>query len=464
MPSQLLGNATVLTMGAQRQVLPSAAILIEDGVIVQVGGSAALRRSHPQTEFVDLHGATVMPGLICAHTHFYGAFARGMALPGEPPANFSQILERLWWRLDRLLTLRQVQSSAEVMLCDAIRNGCTTIVDHHASSADIDGSLDVIAEATLKAGVRACLAYEVSDRDGKDVAREGIAENARFIKQVKRKPDSLLAASFGLHAGFTLSDKTLDRAAAKADVAGFHVHVAEDTVDSGSVGKLHQHGILGPKTVAAHCVHVSKKERALLTQTGTNVVHNIRSNMNNAVGLPPDAPGAGLGNDGFSMNMLQEMKFAYLAPKLQARDPRVMDAALVATMAFDNNAAIVKRLWEPFGVDLKVGAIEPGCAADLVVLDYWPPTPITTANWPWHLVFAVDGGHVRSTMVAGKWLMLDRELKTLDEEEIAADARDQAARLWKLAIGSSRAPRNEPSQTSPAATRKRRVSPAKASS
>ncbi|MFI5266905.1 MAG: putative aminohydrolase SsnA [Chloroflexota bacterium] len=431
MPAELLGNATVLTFGEQPHVLNSGAVLVEGSRIVEVGGSAALRRGHPQVKFVDLHGAALMPGFICAHTHFYGAFARGMAIPGAPSSDFKGILESLWWRLDKLLTLKAVQASAEVLLVDAIRNGCTTIVDHHASPNDVDGSLDVIAEATLRAGVRACLAYEVSDRNGKDVAKESIGENQRFIKHCKRLKDPLLAASFGLHAAFTLSDKTLETAAAKAEGAGFHVHVSEDPIDARAVERLERCDVLGRKSIAAHCVHVTEAEMEVLEVTGTNVVHNVRSNMNNAVGLPPDVPGMGLGNDGFSMNMLQEMKFAYLAPKLQAGDPRVMSADCVAEMAFANNAAIVRRLWEPFGMDLQVGAIEPGCAADLVVLDYYPPTPMTAANLPWHMIFGMDGGQVRSTMVAGRWLMRDRELLTLDEQEIAANGRDQAAKLWK---------------------------------
>jgi len=431
MPAELLGNATVLTFGQQPRVLSSGAVLVDGDRIIEVGGSAALRRGHPRASFVDLRGAVLMPGFICAHTHLYGAFARGMAIPGDPPSDFRSILERIWWRLDRLLTLKAVQASAEVLLVDAIRNGCTAVVDHHSSPNDADGSLDVIAEATLRAGVRACLAYEVSDRDGAEAAKEGIAENQRFIKHCRKTKDPLLAASFGLHAAFTLSDKTLERAAGRAEGAGFHVHVAEDAVDAGAVQRLERFGLLGRTSLAAHCVHVSEADLEVLEVTGANVVHNVRSNMNNAVGLPPDVPGMGLGSDGFSMNMLQEMKFACLAPKLQARDPRAMSAAAVASMAVANNAAIVSRLWEPFGIDLRLGAVEPGCAADLIVLDYYPPTPLTAANLPWHMVFGMDGGQVRSTMVAGRWLMRDRELLTLDEQDIAANGRDQAAKLWK---------------------------------
>ncbi|MHB8619757.1 MAG: amidohydrolase family protein [Chloroflexota bacterium] len=402
-----------------------------------MGGTAALRRAHPGAAFADLHGDVVMPGMICAHTHLYSAFARGMSIPGDPPASFEEILRRLWWRLDKLLTLKAVQASAQVMLCDAIRSGCTTVVDHHASPSDVDGSLDVIAEAVSQAGIRACLAYEVSDRDGPEAARAGMAENERFIKLCRQAGNPCLAAAFGLHAAFTLSDATLEESAARAAGAGFHLHLAEDPVDAGAVERLARFGILGPSTLAAHCVHLNAEERAVLADSGTRIVHNVRSNMNNAVGLPPETAGAGLGSDGFSMNMLQEMKVACLAPKLLSADPRSMPADRVVAMAFGNNARIAAALFEPFArPGLPVGEIVPGAAADLVVLDYRPPTPLTAANLPWHLVFGIDGTHVKSTMAGGRWLMKERRLLTLDEREIAANGRDQAAKLWKRVMKS----------------------------
>ena len=188
-------------------------------------------------EVIDARGGLVLPGLVCAHTHFYGAFARGMSLPGEPAADFPQILERLWWRLDKLLQPEDITASALVFLCDAIRHGTTTVIDHHASPHAIDGSLDMIADAVLQAGVRACLSYEVSDRDGMALSRAGLAENERFARRVPRgtthRGAGMLAASVGLHASFTLSDESLQSAAGLARDLGLgcHVHVAEDISD-----------------------------------------------------------------------------------------------------------------------------------------------------------------------------------------------------------------------------------------
>ncbi|HID61805.1 MAG TPA: hypothetical protein EYP49_03520 [Anaerolineae bacterium] len=291
----LITGGTVITFGQANAVITDGAILIKGERIADLGPAAELVARYPDEERLEAQGKLVMPGLICAHTHFYGAFARGLTIPGQAPQNFPEILERLWWRLDKALWSDDVRYSALVCLIDAIRHGTTTLIDHHASPNVIAGSLDIIAEATLQAGVRACLCYEVTDRDGEEKARAGIAENVRFIAEARQRGDPLLAGTFGLHASLTLSDETLEECVGEArDLdAGFHVHVAEDKADvkdslkkSGLrvVERLNKLGILGPKTIAAHCVHVDAYEIDILRETGTRVVHNPRSNMNNAVG------------------------------------------------------------------------------------------------------------------------------------------------------------------------------------
>ncbi len=438
----LIINGTLITFGADPRIISDGALRIQNGLISEVSTTSELTGKYPGEEKVDASGKLVMPGLICAHTHFYGLFARGMSLPGEPPADFPQILERLWWRLDKALRPEDVRYSALVCLVDAIRNGTTTLIDHHASPRAIPGSLDVIAEAAAEAGVRCSLCYEVSDRDGPEAAQAGLDENARFIAKV-RDHKELLGAAFGLHASLTLSDETLVRAADLAhdlDV-GFHIHVAEgisDVQDSLQkyglrvVERLADRGILGPKTIAAHCVHVNDHELDILRDTGTRVVHNPRSNMNNAVGVArvpqmlASAIEVGLGNDGFSNNMFREMKTAYLLHKLASEDPRVLGADQVLTMAVHNNA----RTAQLFFVQ-PLGELAPGACADIVFLDYAPPTPLTVGNLPWHIIFGMDGANVSTTIVAGKVLMHNRELKTLDEEAIAARSRELATAAWQ---------------------------------
>ncbi|MBC7232750.1 MAG: putative aminohydrolase SsnA [Chloroflexi bacterium] len=438
----LIVKGTVVTFGANPRIIPDGAIQIRGDTIAEVSTTSDLKARYPGEEELDAGGKIVMPGMICAHTHFYGLFARGMSLRGEPPADFPQILERLWWRLDKALTLEDIRYSALVCLIDAIRNGTTTLLDHHASPHAIPYSLDAIAEAATQAGVRCCLCYEVSDRDGPKAAQEGLDENARFIQRVKGK-EGLLASTFGLHASLTLSDETLDRAVeiVRSLDVGFHIHVAEGIADVQDslkkyglrvVERLAQRGILGPKTIAAHCVHVDAHEMDILRETGTRVVHNPRSNMNNAVGVAnvPQmlASGieVGLGNDGFSNNMFMEMKTAYLLHKLAKEDPRVLGADQVLTMAVRNNAQTAGIFYPR-----PLAELTPGAYADIIFLDYIPPTPLTAGNLPWHLIFGMDGAHVSTTIVAGKVLMHNRELKTLDEEEIGAKARERAAKLWQ---------------------------------
>jgi putative selenium metabolism protein SsnA len=450
----LIGNGTVVTLGTQNQLIEKGAVLVRDGRIAAIGMDTTMRQQYPDVEYVDANDGLIIPGFLCAHTHFYGAFARGMAIPGEPPRNFPEILERLWWRLDKLLTLEDTKASTEMFMADAIRCGTTCVVDHHASPNAIEGSLDVIADAVEQAGIRACLAYEVSDRDGLGVVADGIRENERFIHSLRagrrqQAEAGIIAASYGLHASFTLSTATLERCAAGgAELGvGFHIHVAEDTADEKDsisrygmrvVNRLEADNILGPRSIAAHCVHVRSGEMSCLAETHTNSVHNPRSNMNNAVGRAPveemvrAGVNIGLGNDGFSMNMMQEMKAAYLLHKLALEDPRAMPGDLVLNLAFQHNARIMDAVFSPFSPDFpRVGELSVGSAADLVLLDYLPPTPLTAGNFPWHLIFGMDAHHVNSTMVAGRWLMRNRQLLTVDEARIHVRTRELSQALWK---------------------------------
>lgn len=439
----LITHGRIATFGKNPQVIDDGAIYVEDDQIVEVGATADLIARHPDAERLDAQGQLVLPGSICAHTHFYGAFARGMAIPGEPAKNFVEILQKLWWRLDRALDEDSIRLSALVCLVDAIRHGTTTLIDHHASPNYIDGSLDICADAIVQSGLRVCECYEVTDRNGPEGARAGIAENVRFAKSLVARHSALLAASFGLHASFTVGPETLDRCVAEAHALGlgFHIHVAEDAADEVDaerkyglrVGEhLRAMNILGDKTLSAHCVHVNDVEIDLLAKTRTKVSHQPRSNMNNAVGTAPvqrlldRGVTVGLGNDGMSNNMYSEMKAAYFVHKSAAHDPRVMSGDTVARLAYDNNAQIAALFWPK-----PIGALIPGAYADIVLLDYFPYTPLTAGNLPWQIIFGVDGSHVTTTIVGGKVLMRNRVLLTLDEERIAAQAREIAPRVWR---------------------------------
>jgi putative selenium metabolism protein SsnA len=385
-----------------------------------------------------------MPGNLCSHTHFYGAFARGMAIPGRSPQDFPEILHKLWWPLDRSLGPEDIRYSALVCLAEAIRHGTTTLIDHHASPNAIGGSLDILAEAVDRSGLRAVLCYEVTDRDGNGKALAGIEENLRFYQRWLDGPiaGGRVAPLFGLHASLTLSEETLRECRKLApEGLGFHVHVAEHEADeydslarSGQrvVDRLHLHGILGPRTIVAHAVHVDAREIEFLADTATWVTHQPRSNMNNGVGVADvesmlrAGVRVGLGNDGFSNAMWEEWKTAYLLHKVWRRDPRRMSGWAVVDMAVRNNAALAEQFF-PGG---SLGVIEAGAHADLILVDYHPTTPLTAGNLPWHILFGMHESQITTTIVAGRVLMRDRRLLTLDEGEITERSRALAAEVW----------------------------------
>ena len=436
----LIHNATVLTFDSSNPVLADGGVYVRGDEIADVDESGTLLDRYPEAERWDAQGKLVMPGMICAHTHFYGAFARGMYIPGEPAKDFPEILQKLWWPLDRSLDLGGVQSSAEVCLVDAIRNGTTTLIDHHASQNAIEGSLDAVAAAVEASGLRSVLCYEVTDRDGPEAARAGIRENVRFAGAVRGTPlAGRMAATFGLHASMTLSDETLEACRSESD--RFHVHVAEHRADawdslsrSGkrTVERLHAFGITGDESIFAHCIHIDSWEMELLRETGTFVSHQPRSNMNNAVGaadvptmLRGEMPVV-LGNDGFSNDRFAEMKVTDQLQKVTSSDPRTLGADKVLEMAVYNN----RRLAGAF-FDKPVGILSPGAFADLILLDYHPTTPLNSDNLPWHILFGISGGHVHSTICHGRVLMRDRQLLTLDEAEISARSRERAQETWE---------------------------------
>ena len=436
----LITNATLITWEANNQILEDHALLIENDRIKEIGKSSDLKKRYPEIEWLDARGQYVMPGNICAHTHFYGAYARGMAIPGPAPKDFPEILQKLWWPLDRSLDAESIQYSVLPCLVDAIKHGTTTLIDHHASPNAIDSSLDIIAKEVETAGLRAVLCYEVTDRDGEEKMKAGIQENVRFRMRAK---SPLLAGTFGLHASLTLSDSTLDLCRqAVPDNMGFHVHTAEhesDEYDSLSksglrvIDRLHKHGILGPNTITAHGVHFDAREIQTLVETGTWLSHQPRSNMNNGVGVAPieSMLRAGikvcLGNDGFTNAMWDEWKAAYLLHKAQHRDPRRMNGSDVAQMAIYNNAALANV----FFPSATIGQLIPGAFADIIFVDYQPNTPLSAGNLPWHIIFGVQQSMVTTTIVGGKVLMKDRELLTLDEQEISAKAREIAPKVWE---------------------------------
>ena len=437
----IVGNGNLVTLGADPLVIGGGAVAVADGLIVEIGATRDLRAKHKGADFLDAAGAVIMPGLINIHAHGYGAFARGLAIPGEPPRTFLQILQSLWWKLDRALTLEDVYVSASLGFVDSLKNGTTTIFDHHASPNAIAGSLDEEARAAGEVGLRACLCYEVSDRDGPEPAAEGIEENVRFIRSLGGRP-SRLAGCMGLHASLTLSDATLARAVQEAGKLGVgcHLHVAEgpeDGADSVSrygksvVRRLADLGVLGPRSIAAHCVHVDQEDIDLLARTRTIVAHNAQSNMSNAVGVAPalamvgKGVRVGLGTDGFTTDLFEAAASTNIVHKLAARDPSV-GWEEGQRMALGTNAEVATEF---FGG--RLGALAPGYGADLIIVDYDPYTAMNEGNFWGHMLFGMRGGQVRHAVVDGRVVMRDRQILGLEEAGLRARARTLSKKVWE---------------------------------
>ncbi|OFW75748.1 MAG: hypothetical protein A2Y55_02985 [Actinobacteria bacterium RBG_16_68_12] len=422
----ILTGATVVSSLDPVRIV-QADLHVQDGRIAPDAGG----------EWRDCSGCLVVPGNVCAHTHLYSALARGMPYTLEPPANFVQILQRVWWRLDRALDEDGVRASALVGGMEALLAGTTTLVDHHASPNAIDGSLDVIEESLRTLGVRSVLCYETSDRDGPERARAGVEENRRFLDRVRREQLPLARGLVGAHASFTLSDETLAACAeaAREFEVGVHVHAAEDDADERDAlgrsglrvaGRLAQAGALDERTLLAHGVHLDQEEIRLVRAANASVAHNARSNMLNSIGrarVGAFGTRVALGTDGIGSDMFEESRTAYF--RLREDDlgagpdwplQRLAEGARLAGRRFD----------EPL-----LGTLERGAPADLVVLDYAAPAPVHEGSFPGHWVFGLSARTVRDVMVGGEWVVLDRRLTRMDEQELAAQARVQADRLWK---------------------------------
>ncbi len=421
----ILRNGILATLDPQG--VARTDLRIEGGDIVERGPRLS---PFPGEEVLDLDGALVMPGLVNAHTHLYSALARGMPGPGEPPRSFVEILEKVWWRLDRALDEESVHLSGLVGAIEAARSGTTVLFDHHASPSFIEGSLATLCRAVEEVGLRSVLCHETTDRNGLAGRDAGIAENRAFLAS---GPMPLTRGMVGAHASFTLSDESLDLLAAAAGTgSGVHVHAAEDGCDvedsrrrcgAGVVERLRGHGLVGKRTLLVHCVHLTGEELAEAQAAGAWLVHCPRSNMNNAVGRAPTAAfrRCALGTDGLDEDMLAEARTAFLGMRDAGRD----DALTAAVRMLAEGHRLAGAF---FGLPL--GSLDAGAPADLVVLDYRPPTPLTADNLAGHLLFGLDRSHVRSTMVAGRFVLRDRTITGTDEGVVFARARQAAQALW----------------------------------
>ena len=439
----LITNGTVVTLGDDNKIINDGAVLVVDGVIAAVGKASAVKKKARGAKVLDVKGKVIMPGFINAHMHLYSTFCRGLSPKMPPPKTLVEILERMWWPLDKALNGKDILYSSLIPLIDCIKNGTTTIIDHHESQGFQTGSLSIIEKACRRTGVRSVLTLGLSDRYKKGA--EGIRENVNFIKKIqakRKKGDDLISAMMGLHALFTVNDKSLKKSCdlAKELDCGMHVHIAEDLADQKDnkkqykmsvVERLAAAGCLGPKTLAIHCVHINDKEIGLLAKTGTCAVHNPQSNMNNAVGVSPVVKMlskgvlVGLGTDAMTTDMKAEVRVANIFHKHAAKDPRVFFVES-CNLLLKNNAKIASRFF-----NRPVGELKKGSYGDVVVMDYEPPTPMHGGTFLGHFLFGLCGARVDATIVNGKVLMQGGKLVGLNEKKICAESRKQTADFWK---------------------------------
>lgn len=438
----LITNGKVFTRDEKRPFIDGGAVLIDGKLIKAIGTTEELKGKYPKAVIKDAKGMLVMPGFINSHMHYYSTFARGIALDNPPATMFSMILENLWWTLDKQLTLNDIYYSAVGPMIDQIRNGVTTVIDHHASPNSVRGSLFKIAEAAKDLGIRSNLCYEISDRDGVKIKDEGIAESLDFIKYCNEQNDDMLKGIFGMHASMTISDETLDKvmSAAASVNSGFHFHSAEgieDVADALSKYKMrvverwYKKGVLNNKSIAVHCIHVTDDEIGMLKDSGVAVVNNPESNMGNAVGASPildmmdKGVMLGLGTDGYTADMTESYKVAGILQR-HSQSKSYVAWGEVPKMLFDNNKIIANRY-----LDGQVGTLKEGAYADVIIVDYKAPTPINENNIDGHILFGVTGRHVDTTICNGRILMDERQLVDIDEDALMAKSRELASSLWR---------------------------------
>ena len=435
----IVGNGHVVTRDAKNQYFPDGAVAIDGTTICRVGQTAEIRKAFPDADFIDAKGGVIMPAFINVHEHIYSAMDRGMNIDGYAPKGFLDILDGLWWNIDRHLTNDLTYLSAMETYVECIKNGVTTVFDHHASFGEIKDSLFAIGQAAQELGVRSCLCYEVSDRDGQDKACQAVLENEAWIRHAQADTTDMIAGMMGMHAQFTISDETMALTAEhKPDGVGYHIHVAEGIEDLQDclkkhgkriIDRLYDWNILGPKTLLGHCIHVNPHEMDLIKATDTMVVHNPESNMGNACGCPPTMDMVhrgiltGLGTDGYTHDMIESYKVANVLHKHHLCDATAAWAE-VPQMLFYNNAAMANRYFKK-----PLGVLAEGAAADVIVMDYIAPTPMNEENINSHILFGMSGHDVVTTIANGKVLMENRQLTGVDEEALMAKIREGAATL-----------------------------------
>ncbi|TFH10785.1 MAG: amidohydrolase [Candidatus Thorarchaeota archaeon] len=432
----LIKNGLVVTADEKSTIFENGYIRVSNGRIAEIGPGEP--RGSADT-IIDASGCVVIPGLITAHTHFYGILLRGASLNIEPPTDFAQALQRVWWPVDEALTVEDAYASALSATADMLRNGSTLYADTYSGPNSIEGSLEAIAKGTREVGMRGIVAFEMTERNNPEEAQRGLREGINFVNSIQG--DELISGMMSIHASFTVGDEIVTKAAEEAknlDIP-ITVHTSEGLVDlyhnlenSGerTVERLNRLGVLGKKTVLAHCVHVNNHELDLIAKSGSSIAHNPMSNMLNAVGVSP-VPSmlerkitVGLGNDGWIFDPFENMRCALTVHKLASGNPSAIGPEEIFKMATLDGARC-------YGLEKKVGSLEKNKLADIVILDgLRVPTPITKKSAIGHILNTFGGRDVRDVIVEGKLVVKDKRLTSIPDEKISEISRASAKNLW----------------------------------
>ncbi len=421
----LLKNATFIDW--QSLDFSNTNILVEEGIDNKMSFiSNGEIEKHKDSEVIDCSGKIVTKSFGVGHHHVYSALSRGMGAPKKNPENFNEILEYIWWTLDKCLDKDMIEYSALTTAIACAKAGSTFTIDHHASPFAVEGSLKIIAKAFDKVGVSHLLCYEISDRDGMDIAAKGLKETESYLKNNQ--------GLVGLHASFTVGNNTLEKAVALMNNynSGIHVHVAEDLSDQGHclktygkrvVNRLHEFGALNSsKTILGHCLHLDDYEKEIIKDSTAWVVQNMESNLNNKVGYF-SGKGLGdnlmLGTDGMHSDMIQSAKFAFFAG--QHADNIEYDSAYYRFRNVHHY--------------LKSNNFKGDGENNLVVLDYASPTPLTKDNFYGHFLFGFNSAMVTDVISDGKLIVKNRIMQTVNEDEILKQSGELAKKLWKKMQG-----------------------------
>lgn len=443
MAELLVRNARIVYPATKGFIIDRGWLLARDGIIAGLAAGdvpADITRPVEGRREIDAVGMTLLPGLLNTHMHLYSMYARGIST-GRVSHSFLDVLQDLWWRLDRSLLKDACWMSATFSGMDSLLSGTTTIIDHHASPNYVSGSLSTLSDALTRIGLRHVLSYEISDRNGATGTAAGIDENVRFFDEVRGRK-GLASGMAGLHASYTVSDASLAclRDSVGSRDIGYHVHVAEGAIDEADsmekygkriVDRLNDAGLLGPRSIAVHCVGIDASERELLAKSRTPVVVNTMSNMNNAVGLPAvremleSGVDVGIGTDGYTANMFEEFRNTLVCLRHRYGDPSGFWAE-VQRAQIEANADIVSRC-----VGHSVGRLEEGAAADFILLDYANPTPINSANAFGHVYFGMSPDLIETVVVGGNVVVKEHQVVAVDRKDLERESQKVAKAVWE---------------------------------